>query len=79
MDLRIEDRALHGPAGQKLGLVIVQTIKNTRDTTRASSLLKLNALFGKEPLRAEPQPEWAPTPTRSPPRPDEPDTGRGHW
>ena len=60
VDLRIEDRALHGPAGQKLGLVIVQTIKNARDTARASSLPELNALFGKEPPKPEPQPEWVP-------------------
>jgi DNA-binding protein YbaB len=83
VDLRIEDRALHGSAGQKLGLVIVQTIKNARDTARAASLPELNALFGKEPPKPPaPQPEWVPyaeedhpepappTSTRTPRRPD---------
>lgn len=74
VDLRIEDRALHGASG--LGLTIVRTIKNARDTARAASLPELNALFGKEP---PPPPEWTPyaeetrpepTPTRTPRRPD---------
>jgi DNA-binding protein YbaB len=75
VDLRIEDRALHGPAGQKLGLVIVQTIKNARDTARASSLPELNALFGKEPPKPpepEPQPEWVPYAEEERPEPSSP-------
>jgi DNA-binding protein YbaB len=49
LDLRIEDRALHGAHAQKLGLGIVEAVRNARDKARVVSLPQLNALFGKQP------------------------------
>lgn len=49
LDLRIDDRALHGAHVQKLGLSIVEAVRNARSAARASSLPHLNALFGKPP------------------------------
>jgi DNA-binding protein YbaB len=49
VDLRIDDRALHGAHAQKLGLSIVEAVRNARTAARASSLPHLNALFGKQP------------------------------
>ncbi|MET7990784.1 YbaB/EbfC family nucleoid-associated protein [Amycolatopsis sp. NPDC005232] len=61
VDLRIDDRALHGAHGQKLGLDIVDAIRNARNEALASSLPQLNALFGKQP---PPPPATGPAPQR---------------
>lgn len=62
LDLRIDDRALHGAHVQKLGLSIVEAVRNARNAARASSLPHLNALFGKQP----PPPTPAAGPTAPP-------------
>ncbi|WP_284747363.1 YbaB/EbfC family nucleoid-associated protein [Amycolatopsis sp. RTGN1] len=49
VDLRIDDRARYGSHAQKLGLGIVEAVRNARNAASASSLPQLNALFGKEP------------------------------
>lgn len=49
VDLRVDDRALHGAHAQKLGLGIVEAVRNARNEARASSLPQLNELFGKQP------------------------------
>ncbi|HET6703896.1 YbaB/EbfC family nucleoid-associated protein [Amycolatopsis sp.] len=49
LDLRIEDRALHGAHVQKLGLSIVEAVRAARAAASASALPQLNALFGKPP------------------------------
>lgn len=49
LDLRIDDRALHGAHAQKLGLSIVEAVRAARATASASALPQLNALFGKQP------------------------------
>ncbi len=49
LDLRIDDGALHGAHGQKLGLSIVEAVRAARSAANASALPQLNALFGKQP------------------------------
>ncbi|MFF1612211.1 YbaB/EbfC family nucleoid-associated protein [Amycolatopsis sp. NPDC058278] len=49
LDLRIEDRALHGTHVQKLGLSIVEAVRAARAAANSSALPQLNALFGKQP------------------------------
>jgi DNA-binding protein YbaB len=49
LDLRIDDRALHGAHVQRLGFDIVEAVRNARTAARASSLPHLNAFFGKQP------------------------------
>ncbi|MET8997099.1 YbaB/EbfC family nucleoid-associated protein [Amycolatopsis sp. NPDC004169] len=49
LDLRIEDRALHGAHAQRLGLSIVEAVRGARAAASASALPQLNALFGKPP------------------------------
>ncbi|GLY42980.1 hypothetical protein Amsp01_090030 [Amycolatopsis sp. NBRC 101858] len=95
VDLRIDDRALHGTHLQKLGLGIVEAVRNARTAARASSLPHLNALFGKPappPSPSAPQ-TAAPEPTRRAAAPaddenfeeldfltdDEPEAGGGRW
>lgn len=48
LDLRIEDRALHGAHVHKLGLSIVEAVRAARAAANASALPQLNALFGKQ-------------------------------
>lgn len=66
VDLRIDDRALYGSHAQKLGLGIVEAVRNARTAARASSLPQLNALFGKKPPSpvAEARESLAPIPAR---------------
>jgi DNA-binding protein YbaB len=59
LDLRIDDRALYGAHAQKLGLSIVEAVRNARNAGRAASLPQLNALFGKQP---PPPPAAGPVP-----------------
>ncbi|MEW2505955.1 YbaB/EbfC family nucleoid-associated protein [Amycolatopsis sp. NPDC047767] len=61
VDLRIDDRALRGAHAQKLGVGIVDAIRNARNEALASSLPQLNALFGKQP---PPPPATGPAPQR---------------
>ncbi|MEV4146268.1 YbaB/EbfC family nucleoid-associated protein [Amycolatopsis sp. NPDC049691] len=88
LELRIDDRALHGAHVQNLGLSIVEAVRNARGAARASSLPHLNALFGKQP-----PPIAAPEPARREAArddeenfeeldfltDDEPETGGGRW
>lgn len=77
VDLRIDDRALYGAHAQKLGLAIVEAVRNARNEARTASLPQLNALFGK--LSAPPpatgllpqQRPVAPEPVRRPVAPAE--------
>src|SRR4051794_5770106 len=77
LDLRIDDRALHGAHAQKLGLSIVEAVRNARTAARASSLPPLNALFGKQPPPlpapgpAAPPQANAPEPARRAAEPDD--------
>src|SRR5690349_18733822 len=66
VDLRIEDRALHGAHAQKLGLGVVEAVRNAREGARAASLPQLNALFGKQP---PPPPATGPSPQAQPAAP----------
>ncbi|WP_284740287.1 YbaB/EbfC family nucleoid-associated protein [Amycolatopsis sp. RTGN1] len=68
IDLRIDDRALHGTHVQKLGLSIVEAVRNARTAARASSLPHLNALFGK-PAPPPPPPRPAAPPQAAAPEP----------
>jgi DNA-binding protein YbaB len=76
-ELRIDDRALYGAHAQKLGLGIVEAVRNARNAALASSLPQLNALFGKQPppppaTGPVPQhPAAAPEPARRPAEPYE--------
>jgi DNA-binding protein YbaB len=65
VDLRIDDRALHGTHVQKLGLSIVEAVRNARTAAGASSLPHLNALFGK-PAPSPPLPSPAAPPAAAP-------------
>ncbi|WP_158263076.1 YbaB/EbfC family nucleoid-associated protein [Amycolatopsis sp. CA-128772] len=49
LGLRIEDRALHGAHGQRLGLSIVEAVHAARAAANATALPQLNALFGEPP------------------------------
>ncbi|MEV4603488.1 YbaB/EbfC family nucleoid-associated protein [Amycolatopsis sp. NPDC049253] len=77
VDLRIDDRALRGAHAQKLGVGIVDAIRNARNEALASSLPQLNALFGKQPppppaTGSAPQRHaTAPEPSHYPPEPDD--------
>ncbi|WIX76959.1 YbaB/EbfC family nucleoid-associated protein [Amycolatopsis carbonis] len=77
VDLRIDDRALRGAHAQKLGVGIVDAIRNARNHALASSLPQLNALFGKQPpppAATGPAPQrhaTAPEPAHYPPEPDD--------
>jgi DNA-binding protein YbaB len=77
VDLRIDDRALHGTHVQKLGLGIVEAVRNARTAARSSSLPHLNALFGKpapplpSPGPAAPPQATTPEPTRRATTPDD--------
>ncbi|RSD19719.1 YbaB/EbfC family nucleoid-associated protein [Amycolatopsis eburnea] len=78
VDLRIDDRALYGAHAQKLGLSIVEAVRNARNTAKAVSLPELNALFGKQPppppagaAPGPPRPAPAPEPVRRPAEPDD--------
>jgi DNA-binding protein YbaB len=68
VDLRIDDRALHGAHLQKLGMSIVEAVRNARTAARASSLPHLNALFGK-PAPPPPSPRPATPPQAAAPEP----------
>jgi DNA-binding protein YbaB len=72
VDLRIDDRAVYGSHGQKLGLGIVEAVRNARNAARVSSLPQLNALFGKEPTPpvAEVRESLPPVPAREERRPE---------
>jgi DNA-binding protein YbaB len=76
VELRIDDRAVHGTHTQKLGLGIVEAVRNARNAARASSLPHLNALFGKPPpllpaaQAAAPHHAAAAEPSRRPAEPD---------
>lgn len=48
LDLRIEDRALHGAHAQRLGLSIVEAVRGARAAASAAALPQLNTLFGKQ-------------------------------
>lgn len=69
LDLRIDDRALHGAHVQKLGFDIVEAVRNARAAAQASSLPHLNALFGKQPPQP-PSPGSAAPLRASAPEPD---------
>ncbi|MGW4057780.1 YbaB/EbfC family nucleoid-associated protein [Amycolatopsis sp. NPDC004747] len=93
LDLRIDDRALHGAHAQKLGLSIVEAVRAARAAANAAALPQLNALFGKQPPPATPAcPPVAVVPVRreAPPEDeenfaeldfltDEPEPGGGRW
>ncbi|HEY3464631.1 MAG TPA: YbaB/EbfC family nucleoid-associated protein [Amycolatopsis sp.] len=70
VDLRIDDRALYGANAQKLGLGIVEAVRNARNAARASSLPELNALFGLQPPPpvAGTAPPLPPAPLSPPPQ-----------
>ncbi|MFJ9778766.1 YbaB/EbfC family nucleoid-associated protein [Amycolatopsis sp. NPDC101161] len=72
LDLRIDDRALHGAHVQKLGFDIVEAVRNARAAARASSLPHLNALFGKQP----PPPPPSATGPAAPPQAAAPEPAR---
>ncbi|MGV9365562.1 YbaB/EbfC family nucleoid-associated protein [Amycolatopsis sp. NPDC003731] len=74
LDLRIEDRALHGAHVQKLGLSIVEAVRAARAAANASALPQLNALFGKQPPPpTPPRPLVAAVPARRETTPDDED------
>ncbi|WP_410598044.1 YbaB/EbfC family nucleoid-associated protein [Amycolatopsis sp. lyj-23] len=95
LDLRIEDRALHGAHAQRVGLSIVEAIRAARAAASAAALPQLNALFGKVPPPIPPaapaRPAAAATPARREAEPveenfeeldfltDEPEPGGGRW
>ncbi|KDN22091.1 YbaB/EbfC family nucleoid-associated protein [Amycolatopsis rifamycinica] len=71
LDLRIDDRALHGAHIRTLGLSIVEAVRNARTAARASSLPHVNALFGKRPPSLPvPGPAAPPVPSAAPARRD---------
>ncbi|MGW5742090.1 YbaB/EbfC family nucleoid-associated protein [Amycolatopsis sp. NPDC003861] len=95
LGLRIDDRAVHGAHVQKLGLSIVEAVRNARAAAQASALPHLNALFGKHPPSS---PTTTPAPPAAEPArraavpaddesfeeldfltDDEPETGGGRW
>ncbi len=63
LDLRIEDRALHGTHVPKLGLSIVEAVRAARAAANGAALPQLNALFGKQ---ASPSPVIAAAPQHAP-------------
>jgi len=75
VDLRVDDRGLYGAHAQKLGLGIVEAVRNARNEARASSLPQLNELFGKQPASPPASgavPQHSPVAPESGRRPAEP-------